>query len=321
MHREGEIQVDPMQLEEVSVVEEKRAPKYRLFIGLGRHSEKNPSGELNQEGIGHAQEVGESLEGATIVKGYASDHKSRRAIETADLISHASGSTQGLGEKDYPYRTSSESEIGYDVGDLRPFLEDLKIDLERTVAIASGLPPDTNLATLPPEEQKRVAPIRQSFQPEFFMRGLANPDIVDRMSMGLAHQIMKEIEIFKRYLKLLEKKEKSLEGDVYLNNISHGMFIESLLLRAGSIKDGDQYRPFELEDIEGIGGVINPAELAFLDIEDPQNLPPEIPIIFKEDNRPQRGMIVINTDRLIALDNQYEEWQRSLEQAKKGQTE
>ena len=82
-----------------------------------------PSGELSPEGLEHAKQRGREFgEQAEALKGYASNHPSRRAVDTADIISDESGIKSPLtGEE---YKTREITDFHYDIlnPDLKHFL-------------------------------------------------------------------------------------------------------------------------------------------------------------------------------------------------------
>lgn len=100
-------------LESLANVEAEKAPRYTIMIT--RHAERLPSGELNPEGVAHAQAKGEKLKDVEVLKSYASDHPSGRAYETAENISQMSDvRSPQTGER---YRTREVKGIQYDVLD------------------------------------------------------------------------------------------------------------------------------------------------------------------------------------------------------------
>ena len=79
-------------------IERERQPGY--VINISRHAERLPSGELAPEGVERAKKFGQELgQTAEVVKGYASDHPSKRAYATAELVSRASGVTSPVREE------------------------------------------------------------------------------------------------------------------------------------------------------------------------------------------------------------------------------
>jgi len=289
--------------------EVEQPPKYRLMIS--RHAERLPDGSLAPEGIESSTKKGEKLrEEAEVVKGYASDEKSGRTVMTSDLISDASGTISASTEKGY--KTRERTGIQYDIlnPDLTPLLKQASKIIDDATIKELGLPAGTVLKELPKEEQEKIAPIRQKNQELGLKILLDNPEVVHRMSIGLAHQLVKELELVNRYDDLRKNGNKPIEKDVILNTVSHGMFSESLFLEAGYIKTEDGgLRKIEESDIENqkFGGFIMPSESFFLEIKDPKNIPDKIPVSFEKQDRPEEGVVFIDKNRLLELAEEYEE--------------
>lgn len=89
--------------ETLNNIESERPLKYEIVFT--RHAERLPSGELSPEGLEHAKQRGREFgEQAETLKGYASDHPSRRAVDTADIISGESGIKSPLTGEQYKTR-------------------------------------------------------------------------------------------------------------------------------------------------------------------------------------------------------------------------
>ncbi len=289
--------------------EKEEKPRYRLMVS--RHAERLPSGSLSSEGIEFSRRKGVKIGEATeVLKGYASDEKTKRTSLTSDLVSESSGIISPLTKKQY--KTHIVEDIQYSV-----FNPDLTFLLERGKKITDeatikelGLPEGTILEELSQEEQIKIAPIRQKNQELGFKSLFDYPEAIHRMAIGLAHQLIHEIKLFDRYKKIREKN-KPLEKDAILNTISHGMFFEALFLEAGYIKDEkgalSKIDRYDFED-PNFGGLIMPSESFFLEIKDPQGVPDKIPVSFERRNRPKEGVIFIDKNRLLKLAEEYEEW-------------
>jgi len=293
--------------------EVEQPPRYRLMVS--RHAERLPDGNLSPEGIESSTKKGEKLgEEAEVVKGYASDEKSGRTVMTSDLISDASETTSALTKKGY--KTKKVEDIQYDI--LNPDLGHLLKQASKIIDDATikelGLPAGTVLKELPTKEQEKIAPIRQKNQELGLKILLDNPEVVHRMSIGLAHQLAKELKLIDRYDDLRKKENKPIEKDAILNTVSHGMFSESLFLEAGYIKTEDSgLKKIDKDDIKDskFGGFIMPSESFFLEIKDPKNIPDKIPVSFEKGGRPEEGTIFIDKNRLLKLADEYEEWKKS----------
>lgn len=287
--------------------EGKKSPKTILMVT--RHAERLPSGQLSTEGMDHAREKGTALANADVVKGYGSTHKSGRALETAMLISEESRVVSPVTGR--AYRTKKAEGIQYDIAqpDLYHHLEKLKREIERKTIEACGLPVDTDIERLPISEQQTIAPIRQAMQRESFREALENKELTTRLAMGIAHQLENELGILNRYLMRREKAGSKPERDIYLNTVTHGLFIESLLLEAGVIKNQDSIAKIDPEMLFAqVGGPIQPAESIYLDIGDPTNVPELIPVMFEGNGRPAESTVFLVLEWLESLASKYREW-------------
>ncbi len=174
-----------------------------------------------------------------------------------------------------------------------------------------GLSEGTVLKDLPLEKQKEIAPIRQKNQELGFQLYLQSPEVIHRMSLGMAVQLTKEMKIIEHYDKGRKKNEKSLKKDAILNTVTHGMFPEALFLEAGLIKGKDgEMRKIEKDDIQTpeFGGFIMPCESFILEIgNDPENIPDKIPVTFEKDSRPADGVVLIDKKRLLELAEEYKQ--------------
>ena len=320
-------------------IENERKPRYRLMIT--RHAERLPSGELSPEGIEHAKRKGVVMKDAEVLKAYASDHASGRAIKTGDLISKESGITSRLtGEQ---YRTRAVKDIQYDIlkPDLYHLIPLLKLMIEEpTLEQAFLMPklkdqiddaiakdkekivckkdsagnPMIDMEKLPVDIQMQIAPIRQKNQKIAFSKFLNEyPEAVHRLAIGLGHQLVYEMKIADRYSDMRDMFESPPEKDVILNTATHGLFTESLLREAGIFvqPDGQEIQGIQDFESDAIGGFIQPAESIYLDIADPTNIPDRIPVSFEGSHRPQNGQIFIDKQKLAKLDQDYMEWKKT----------
>ena len=298
-----------MSAETLGSVEQEK-PKYRLMVT--RHAERLPSGELSEEGKQRSQEKGQSLKESTeVIKGYASDEKSKRTIQTSDLISKASKTKSPMtGEI---YRTKVVSDIQYDIlkPDLAHIPKQAKKVIDQATAEEAGLAPDTDLESLPKEEQERIAPIRQKNQELGFRYVLEQPEAVHRMAMGLAHQLSKELKLIDRYTRFRDYKQSPAQKDVILNTVTHGMFSEALFMEAGVLRkaDGTEVRGADIINDPDFGGFIQPAESFYLDIENPDQIPDVIPVRFEGRNVP--GTFMLDRKKIEGLNEEYLNWDTS----------
>jgi len=109
---------------------EQEKPPRTIFM-ITRHADRLPNGELSQEGIKKAKEKGKKigeLRDSLILKGYASDEKTKRTVKTSNLISQESECVP-VEEKiisprtGQPYKTREVEGIQYGV--LKPDLGDV----------------------------------------------------------------------------------------------------------------------------------------------------------------------------------------------------
>ena len=291
-----------------------QAPKYRLMVS--RHAERLPDGSLAPEGVEASIKKGKLLsESAEVIKGYASDEKTKRTVVTSDFISESSETTSPFTGK--KYKTARRKDIQYDV--LSPDLifllkEGKKINDDATIK-ELGLPEGTVLENLPKEEQEKIAPVRQRNQVHGFRYLLGNSDGIHRMSMGMANQLAREFKLIDRYDEM-RKKEKPLEKDVILNTVTHGMFSESLFLEAGYIKTQEgKLRKINKDDLESsnFGGFIDPSESFFMDVADPKNIPDMIPVSFEKQGRPGEGVVFMDKNKILELAEEYKKWKSKID--------
>lgn len=295
--------------EKISVEKEKK-PKYRLMIT--RHAERLPDGSLSPEGIKSSKRKGEMLkDSAEVVKGYASDEKTKRTVKTSELISQSSETNSPL-TGDY-YKTREVKDIQYEIllPDLASLMKQAAATIDKATIEELGLSEDTVLKNLPEDEQERIAPIRQKNQELGFRMLIKSPEGVHRMAMGLAAQLEKEINIAKRYENFRRKEDKPLEKNAILDTVTHGMFSESLFLEAGFIKGNDgsleKIKNSDFETTE-FGGYIMPSESYVLEIKNPNNIPDMIPVNFMREDRPAEGCVFVAKDKLIELADEYKKW-------------
>lgn len=305
-------------------VESENKPKYRLM--LTRHFERVPSGQLSEVGIAHAQEKGQRMAGsAEVLKAYASDHRSGRARQTSELITESAQIESPLtGET---YETREVPGIQYDY--LQPDMADVvpngkKIVEKATLQELMRIEPDQgwtdeedengnlkiNIEKLPPEVMERIAPIRQKYQPLAFKYLMNDEPACHRLAIGLSHQLDHELEVIKKYDQARQHQKAPLEKDAILNTVTHGMYVEALLREAGVMigKNGTENKLVDFET-DDFGGYIMPGESIYLDIDDPNNIPDRIPVVFEGDNRPKVGRVFVDKNRLLELS---QEWKKHI---------
>lgn len=304
-------------------VETERQPKYRLMIT--RHFERVPSGQLSQVGIAHARKKGERMAGsAEVLAARVSDHRSGRAKQTGALITESAQIKSPLTDK--TYGTREVPGIQYDY--LQPDMSDVvpngkKIVEKATLQELMSIEPDQgwtdeedengklriNIEKLPLDVMERIAPIRQKYQPMAFEYLMNNGPACHRLAVGLAHQLQHELEILPRYDDMRRRHDAPLQKDAIINSVTHGMYIEALLKEAGFMvgKDGEAEKIVNFEN-SGFGGYIMPGESVYLDIDDPDNVPDRIPVVFEGDNRPKAGTVFVDKTRLAELSDEWKEW-------------
>ncbi|MDP1884552.1 MAG: hypothetical protein Q8L10_04230 [Candidatus Moranbacteria bacterium] len=298
-----------------------KEPKYVFMIT--RHAERLASGEISPDGIESASEKGGQIgKEAKVMKAYTSDEKSGRTFVTGDLISEKSGIKSELTEKQYATRKVEDIQYGILNPDFKKELskasdlineETLRELGESTERDADGKL-KVDIAKLP--DQEKIAPIRaknQIFGFRYILRE-ENDEAVTRMAMSLAQQLNHEFEIAGRYERRYQDKDNSkVKKDTVLNTVTHGMFMESLLKKAGVMidMDGQEHSIPDFES-EEFGGFINTNESIYLDIEDPRSLPEKIPVRFEGYGRPV-GRVFIDRLKLLELADGYEEWKKAKE--------
>jgi len=286
-------------------------PKYRFMVT--RHAERLPDGSLSPEGVENSKKKGERLKDeAEVIKGYASDEKTKRTVQTSELISETSETVSPLTGKHYKTREVDDIQYAVLLPDFAALMKKAKKIIDDATVKELGLPEGTVLENLSKDEQNRIAPIRAKNQELGFKSLLESPGGIHRMSMGLANQIVREMKILNRYDDL-RKKNKPMEKDVILNTVSHGMFSESLFLEAGFIKtEAGELRKIDKSDFDNseFGGFITPAESFFLEIRDPNNIPDKIPVSFEKQGRPEEGVVFMDKKKMLELAGEYEKWKK-----------
>lgn len=196
-------------------IESEHTPKYEIVFT--RHAERLPSGELSPEGLDHAKQRGREFgQKAETLMGYASNHPSRRAIDTAEIISAESGIRSPLtGEQ---YKTREITDFHYDVlnPDLKHFLTEGKDIVDEATLRSAGLSTERNerrklkinIDELPKEEQIKIARLRQENQKLAFSYLLEQPDVVHRLAICLAHHLLREL-IFYQDIKISANELKN----------------------------------------------------------------------------------------------------------------
>jgi len=255
---------------------------------------------------------------------HTSDEKSNRTFITGDLISEKSGIKSELTGKQYATRKVEDIQYGILNPDLKNVLSrtsDL-INEETLRELGESTERDeagklkVDLTRLP--DQEKIAPIRAKNQIVGFryILGEENDEAVTRMAMGLAQQLNHEFEMAGRYDRRYRDGENSnVKKDTVLNTVTHGMFMESLLKKAGVMigRDGRE-NPISDFESEDFGGFINTNESIYLDIEDPNNLPDKIPVRFEGGNRPAADRVFIDRMKLLELGNGYKKWKEMKEE-------
>lgn len=305
-------------IEQFPIVEAREKPKFCFMIT--RHAERLPAGELSEEGKELARNKGQELSKNKVLKGYASDHKSRRAYDTAELITQESGTSSPNTGK--PYKTRMVEGIQY--GILEPEFKHLLVRAKDMIDTATlqdaGYSTEcdeegklkVDIDKLSIEEQTKLAPLRTEKQRLGLDLLMENRDAVHRMAVGLAHQLVKELKITKKYDELRTHKDKPLKDGVIINTVTHGAFMESLLMEAGVQKDSKGQKKEGAVNIksEEFGGYIQPGESIYFDVADVDNLPDYIPVYFENQSRPN-DVLFIDKRKLMKLALEYSEREKN----------
>lgn len=309
--------------------------KHYYHLRVMRHAPRMASGELRPEGIEKARGFGVTLEDSQVVKGYASTEKTGRTVMTADLVSEGSGVESPLKKlridelKEHDefdkanqikprYETRRVQGIDYDAVDkdlLKIVVKAIdRATLEELHRVYGWSVEGLDLKN-PPEDMSEkdkilIAEVRQKNQEVGFEMLVQEPVAVHQMAIGLAHQMIDKLELMGRYDKAEEKigdDEADQKGDVNIDLTSHGMFMESILMEAGVSQDTDGDHPHKINDFKEIGGYFQTNESFYLDLEDPKNIPDLIPVVFDSPERPGKGKIFVEKNRLALLDIEYRE--------------
>lgn len=300
-------------------IDQERSVKYR--IDFTRHAERLPSGELSPEGIENAKSTGRELGGtAEVLKGYGSDDPSRRAFDTADLTTRASGITSparvGHGEEHYPTREIENFQYDVLSPDLTHVLNECKDTVDAATLKEAGLSTERDdkgklkidIGKLSKEEQVKIAPIRQANQRLAFEHFMRQPVAVHRLAICVADRLLYEISVLQRYKQKREHAKKPLEKDAILKNVGHGLFAESLLKEAGvTIVDGERKDGVDFSG-GNMGGFLQPLESFYFELEDPNVVPELIPIRIKRADGSETSDIFLSRSKLEALALDYKAW-------------
>jgi hypothetical protein len=265
---------------------------FYVKINITRHANRLSTGELREDGIKAAQEKGTFFVDAGVVKGYApgeKDDKTLRAFKTVDIISESSGVKSEQINKQY--ETRKRPGLTYSIAG--PLMPQIK---EYTKAINEAVKKD--YPEFDPEfKDPKWGKIREKYQ----YLGLQNLLVKDEklvhiFAMGVAHQFYDLAKLGKRYSEKRENlaqkdKTKPVEGDVVLNEGTHGGFIESLLKKSliRIQEDGQEKKSFDIwVDEEGLGqledkmgGIINPTESISTRYKASEEIPEKLPISFE----------------------------------------
>lgn len=302
----------------LELAEQEKPGVYKL--GVARHAHRLPSGKLSPKGIESAGLAGEQIGPTTeVFKNYPSDESTRRTVDTANIMNEKSGIISQKTKK--PYVTREVPDIQYDI--LKPDLyNSLKkgsemVDEATLREVGLSTEKDGNgkllvdLGKLSEEEQEKIAPIREKNQVIAFEFCLSQKAVTQRLAMGLAHQLVHELEIVKRYDSRRKMENNPLKKDAILNTVTHGIISESLFVEAGIYHDSNDHETQGITNFDDIGGYIKPAESWHMEITDPNNIPDQIPVIFDGPNRPERGRVFIDKKKLLDLGDQYLAWRKT----------
>jgi hypothetical protein len=295
-----------------------KKPKYRL--GITRHADRMPSGKLTPDGVEKASQKGARNKGnVKVYKAYASTDKSKRALDTAKLISEGTDAKSPLTGQRYKTRTVKDIEYGVLKPEYSGELKKASDMINEATLNELGLSTERNekgellidLTNLPDEEQIKIGPTRKANQPVGMRYVIDKPEVMHRIAMGMANQLSDKLELVKRYDRRFKQGEgNELEGDAILDINTHGLFMESVLQTAGvRVKeDGSTEEGINNFEDESFGGYLDPAESVYIDIDDPQNMPKLLPVVFEREGRPGPGQIFIDRDKLLKLQEDYKKW-------------
>lgn len=296
-----------------------------MIIMLTRHVERLPDGSVTPEGLQRAAETGESLRGVGIYKPYASSEKSGRTVATGKAIAEASETKSPLtGEA---YRPHKVRDIDYSVvqEEFPQHFKKAKDLIETATLEELGLPIERDsdgkikMTTdkYPKKEQIKIAPTRQKNQAVGIRYLLEQPEMVQRMAICIAHQLVERMKVTGEYMDRRERPgEKGivrgpaeLKKPVVPGINSHGAFFESFLKRAGVVRKEDGLEePIADPASDEFGGIINPNESFKLVIKDRKNIPDKIPVEFLGAGRPKAGTVFIDKNKLCDLAEDYIAW-------------
>lgn len=306
-------------------VESERAPKYRFIFT--RHAERLPSGVLSETGKQHAAAIGRQYgESAEVLKGYGSDHASKRAIDTANIISEAADVQSPDTEERYKTRTAADLTYAILEPDFTPQYKKTVDLIETGTLQEAGMSTERDehgklviqISKLPLEEQARIALIRQRHQAEGFDYILSQPAMVDRLAMAVGHRFSHELAVARRYqsgrdFQQAEHDHPTPKEDVVMNTVGHGIFPEAFLQRAGVRQKADVMEDgIDLRQPD-IGGYLQPLESFSLDVEDPGHVPELIPLSLHRQNGEGPSGLFVSRAKLEDLERQYQGWKKSRE--------
>ncbi len=316
-------------------VETERPPVYRFVIG--RHAERAASGELRPEGIEKAKRLGQTIgSDSELYKGYASTEASDRSFTTSELAIEAAA----MGERFKPElgrgtrRVAGiqyEEALSPDAQHALPTLTDLRPALKRASKMideATLREPALNMLGITPtsgvdirakqlqdpfntvEIKTLIAELRQKNQDVGFDYILGDvPEAVHREAIGLANQLVRELELIGTYHDKRTRAARPLEKDAVLQTITHGSFAEALLMEAGFYLDEAGVRQrFSADDFkaEWFGArYIKPTEAFYFDLALENLAPDEVTVTFLEPNRPAQGKVWLDMNKLYELAGEY----------------
>jgi hypothetical protein len=278
----------------------------KVRIIFTRHAERLPSGKLSPEGLKHAKEKGRGLsKQAAALFSYSSDHPSKRAYDTAEVIANASGIAKPVPETGN--LIEEVEDFSYDVfkPELKQYLSEAKDIIDAATLAEIGLPTERDASgelkikpeDLPSDQQIEIARLRQENQKLGFDLWLSRPDVVHRLAICMAHRLIDEINGSKKY-----EAYKS----VILHTVGHGCFAESLFLEAVRYKT-EPIVSLKDQDI----GYIQPLESFYFEIDTAKDLPDLIPIYIQKNDGSTIKNLSLSYPRLKALNDDYEKWSKS----------
>lgn len=300
-------------------------------INITRHANRLSTGELREDGIRAAEGKGEALSDSEVVKGYGpgeKDDKTLRAFQTMDIISDSSKvESEQTGKK---YETRKRKGLSYNIsGPLMPRLKGYSKLINDAVK-------DDYPKFDPDSKDPKWGKIREKYQYIALQNLLAeDKELTHVFAMGAAHQYYDLVKLSSTYVRKRNKlaedeKAKPIQGDVVLNEGTHGGFVESLLQKSliRIQEDKTEKRGFDtwvdkngrgqLE--EKVGGILNPAESMESQYKVGEGIPDRIPVSFERDHFKGEECF-LDVEKIKKLHDQFKEYSKVFKKWENEKTE